>query len=105
MSSLPRQGGNLWGPLVSHQSRKEGWPCLILYGLLKPFPPVSASTGPRTLPDRAPSLENRPPLHFPALVGMTGWAQGLLEWSPMSLTGLALGRAIHLRDVAGLLGL
>lgn len=67
--------------------------------------PVSASTGPRTLPDRAPSLENRPPLHFPALVGMTGWAQGLLEWSPMSLTGLALGRAIHLRDVAGLLGL
>lgn len=54
MPSLPRQGGNLWGPLVSHQSRKEGWPCLILYGLLKLFPrfllllgPELSQTGPQ----------------------------------------------------------
>lgn len=45
--------------------------------------PVSASSGPSPFVDcsarwQAPSQKSRPPLHFPAPVGMTGWAQGSL---------------------------
>ena len=73
----PGQGGTLWGPPISQGSQeRRGGP---LGGLLKLFPRVSASTGPRPLVDNTPGwkrLENRPFLHFPVRVGMTAWALG-----------------------------